>query len=74
MKDIFISFHKVYEVKSLFLYVSKAFDKVWHKGLLFQLSQSDISGNLLNIFESNELLSMLNSGTMVISYIHKRFI
>ena len=74
MKDIFISFHKVYEVKSLFLYVSKAFDKVWHKGLLFQLSQSDISGNLLNIFESNELLSMFNSGTMVISYIHKRFI
>ena len=68
MKDIFISFVKEYGVKSLFLYVSKAFDKVWHKGLLFKLSQSDISGNLLNIFESNELLSMFHSGTMVISY------
>ena len=33
-------------------YISKAFDKVWHKGLLFKLKQNRISGKLLNLFES----------------------
>ena len=28
--------------------MSKAFDKVWHKGLIFKLKQNGISGNLLN--------------------------
>ena len=31
----------------LFLRVSKAFDKVWHKGLLFKLRQLKIVGTLL---------------------------
>jgi hypothetical protein len=30
---------------------SKAFDRVWHKGLLFKLKQYGISGNLLVWFE-----------------------
>ena len=32
--------------------ISKAFDKVWHKGLLFKLKQNGINGNLLRFFES----------------------
>ena len=27
----------------------KAFDKVWHKGLLFNLKQNGVTGDLLNI-------------------------
>ena len=37
-----------HEVRSVFLDMSKAFDKVWHKGLIFKLKQNDISGNLLS--------------------------
>ena len=32
----------------LFLDISKAFDKVWHKGLIYKLKQNGISGNILN--------------------------
>ena len=28
--------------------MSKAFDKAWHKGLIFKLKQNRISGNLLS--------------------------
>ena len=32
--------------------ISKAFDKVWHEGLVFKLKQNGVSGNLLKLFES----------------------
>ena len=32
--------------------ISKAFDKVWHEGLLYKLESTGISGNLLNLFRS----------------------
>ena len=42
-------------MRNVFLGISKAIDKVWHKGLLFKLSQNGISGNLLDLL--SKLLS-----------------
>ena len=39
------------EVRSVFLDISKAFDKVWHDGIIYKLTQNGISGNLLNLLE-----------------------
>ena len=47
--EIFQSFDEGFEVRSVFLNISKAFDKVWQKGLIFKLSQNGISGNLPDI-------------------------
>ena len=35
--EIYKSFDKGFEVRSVFLDISKAFDKVWHEGLIFKL-------------------------------------
>ena len=43
---------KSLEVCAVFLDISKAFDKVWHDGLIFKLKQNGISGNLLKLFEN----------------------
>ena len=40
------------EMRVVFLDISKAFDKVWHKGLLFKLKKCGIKGALLSWFES----------------------
>ncbi|MEW8546213.1 MAG: reverse transcriptase family protein [Candidatus Thiodiazotropha sp.] len=40
------------EVRVVFCDISKAFDRVWHKGLLHKLSCLGISGSLLNWFSS----------------------
>ena len=40
------------EVRSIFLDMSKAFDKVWHDGLLFKLQRNGIEGQLLQLFKS----------------------
>ena len=40
------------EVRSVYLDISKAFDKVWHEGLIFKLEQNGIEGNLLAFFKS----------------------
>ena len=36
----------------MFLEISKAFDRVWHDGLLFKLKQNGVSGNLLGLIKS----------------------
>ena len=36
------------KTRGIFIDISKAFDKVWHKDLLFKLKQNGISGNILN--------------------------
>ena len=38
------------EVRSVYLDMSKAFDKVWHEGLIFKLKQNGIEGKLLALF------------------------
>ena len=40
------------EIRSVFLNISKAADKVWNMGLLFKLESMGISGNLVNLMES----------------------
>ena len=41
-----------HDVRAVFLDLSKAFDRVWHRGLLFKLKQLGISGPLLSWIES----------------------
>ncbi|MCG8113231.1 MAG: reverse transcriptase domain-containing protein, partial [Candidatus Thiodiazotropha taylori] len=38
------------EVRAIFCDISKAFDRVWHKGLLFKLERAGIAGSLLQWF------------------------
>ena len=47
--EIYSSFDDGLEVRSVFLDISKAFDKVWHEGIIFKLQQNGISDDLLNI-------------------------
>ena len=49
--EIYHSMDEGYEIRGVFLHISKAFDKVWHEGLVFKLKKNGISGNLLNILE-----------------------
>ena len=47
--EIYKSFQEGFEVRRVFLNISKAFDKVWHEGLPLKLNQNGISGNLLKL-------------------------
>ena len=40
------------DVRSIFLDISKAFNKVWHKGPIYKLKSYQISGNLLKLIEN----------------------
>ena len=54
VNDIHKSFDhpKCLEVRAVFLDISKAFDKVWHDGLLFKLEQNGVCGSVLNLLRS----------------------
>ena len=47
--EIFSKFDDNYEVGGVFLDISKAFDKVWHEGIIHKLKRNEISGNLLSL-------------------------
>ena len=48
---IYAAFDEGYEVWGVFLDISKAFDKVWHEGLIFKSKQNGISGKLLRLIK-----------------------
>ena len=52
--DIYNTFCKTLdegkEVRAIFCDISKAFDRVWHKGLLFKLKSAGVTGSLLTWF------------------------
>ena len=52
VEAIHSSFDSKLEVRSVYLDISKAFDNIWHEGLIFKLKQNGIDGNLLAFFES----------------------
>ena len=54
--NIFKGFHDGLEKTGVFLDISKAFDKVWHEGLIYKLRCNVICGNLLQL-----LISFLDS-------------
>ena len=47
--EIYQSYDDSLELTAIFLDISKAFGKVWHKGLIFKLKQNSISDKILNI-------------------------
>ena len=54
------------DIKFIFCDVSKAFDKVWHRGLLHKLKKYGINGNLHKWFESyvcNRRQRVINEGS-----------
>ena len=40
-----------FEIRMVFFDVSKAFDKVWHKGLIFKLQAAGIDGKVLSFLQ-----------------------
>ena len=61
------------ETRAVFLDISKAFDKVWHEGLVFKLKTYGISGTLLALIESylsnRQQRVVVNGKTSAWSYI-----
>ena len=43
--------HPSLEVRGVFLDISKAFDRVWHEGLLYKIQSTGISGTPLKLIE-----------------------
>ena len=52
--NIFSAFdaNPLLEVRGVFLDLSKAFDRVWHEGLLYKLKNNGIDGNLFKLIKS----------------------
>jgi hypothetical protein len=49
-------FEKGQDSAAVFLDISKAFDKVWHRGLMVKLHNNGLRGNLLDWFQSTCLI------------------
>ena len=50
--EIYQSLDEGFDVRSVFLDICKAFDKVWQDGLSLKLKQNGISGNVLNLLSN----------------------
>ena len=45
--------HTIFKaVRSVYLNISKAFDRVWHDGLIYKLKRCGVSGQLLSLIQS----------------------
>ena len=40
------------EVRSVYLHISKAFDRVWHEGFIYKLRRCGVTGNLLQLLQN----------------------
>ena len=49
--------HPTFEVRTNFLDLSKAFNRVWHEGLLFKFEQIRTQGNLLSLLKSDKVIT-----------------
>ena len=49
--EIYGSHEKFVETRSVFLDISKAFDRVWHEGLVYKLKCNGVAGKLLEFSE-----------------------
>ena len=49
--NIYKSFDDDYDVRGVFLDISKTFDKVWQDGLIFKLQKNGIMVNLLKVLK-----------------------
>ena len=59
--EIFSNFDDNYEVRGAFLDLSKAFNIVWHEGMINKFKRNGISGNLLNFLGNRKQRVILNS-------------
>ena len=50
--EIYEAFENHQETRAVFLDISKAFDKVWHEGLLLKLKSNGIDGQLYSLIEN----------------------
>ena len=60
--EIYKSFDACLDARTVFLDISKAFDKVGHQGLLYKLNQNGISGNLLETLTDYRKQSVVLNG------------
>ena len=44
--EIYQSFDDEFEVRGIFLDISKAFDKFWHNGLIYELKQNGVASSV----------------------------
>ena len=69
--DIYQSLGDGLETRAVFLAISKAFDEVWHEGLLYKLTQNGKSRNLINIIK--DFLS-LRKERVVLKRLHSTWV
>ena len=50
--DIHKAFNEGQELRAAFLDISKAFDSVWHEGLIYKLKKIGIEGDMIGIIQS----------------------